>query len=133
VHLQEDVALFEKEGKAALTALCPPLEGIDPDDAFSAVPYEKGFALLYELQTRAGVLPFEAFVKVLIESLDRESHTYCCCLLVRHCIIVIRQSLLLVHKLLRSCMHEHCSGSHCRGNVCIITATVCAHLLFFFF
>jgi leukotriene-A4 hydrolase len=83
--LQEDVALFEKEGKAALTALCPPLEGIDPDDAFSAVPYEKGFALLYELQTRVGVLPFEAFVKVHTRALLLNSlllHTLLCCM---HC------------------------------------------------
>jgi hypothetical protein len=26
----------------------------DPDDAFSSVPYEKGFALLYELEQRVG-------------------------------------------------------------------------------
>ena len=37
-----------------LTALVPDLKGIDPDDAFSSVPYEKGFALLYYLQHLAG-------------------------------------------------------------------------------
>lgn len=37
-----------------LTALVPDLRGIDPDDAFSSVPYEKGFALLYYLQHLAG-------------------------------------------------------------------------------
>ena len=37
-----------------LTALCPNLDGVDPDDAFSAVPYEKGFNLLYYLETLVG-------------------------------------------------------------------------------
>eukprot|EP01062_Namystynia_karyoxenos_P055612 TRINITY_DN4659_c0_g1_i2.p1 TRINITY_DN4659_c0_g1~~TRINITY_DN4659_c0_g1_i2.p1 ORF type:complete len:651 (+),score=204.23 TRINITY_DN4659_c0_g1_i2:84-1955(+) len=34
--------------------LRPPMIGIDPDDAFSLVPYEKGFALLYHLETLVG-------------------------------------------------------------------------------
>ena len=37
-----------------LTALVPNLKGVDPDDAFSSVPYEKGFALLYHLETILG-------------------------------------------------------------------------------
>ena len=32
------------------TALVWPLKGEDPDDAFSSVPYEKGFNLLYMLE-----------------------------------------------------------------------------------
>ena len=32
----------------------PKLDGVDPDDAFSTVPYEKGFNFLYYLQTVAG-------------------------------------------------------------------------------
>ncbi len=32
----------------------PDLKGIDPDDAFSSVPYEKGFALLYYLEQLVG-------------------------------------------------------------------------------
>ena len=31
----------QETGDLRLTALIPPLEGIDPDDAFSSVPYEK--------------------------------------------------------------------------------------------
>ena len=38
-----------------LTALVPKLGEIDPDDAFSAVPYEKGFTLLYYLETLVGL------------------------------------------------------------------------------
>ena len=32
----------------------PDLKGIDPDDSFSCVPYEKGFALLYYLESLVG-------------------------------------------------------------------------------
>ena len=37
-----------------LTALVPVLKDVDPDDAFSTVPYEKGFALLYYLESLLG-------------------------------------------------------------------------------
>lgn len=37
-----------------LTNLVPSLQDIDPDDAFSSVPYEKGFALLYHLEELLG-------------------------------------------------------------------------------
>ena len=33
------------------TKLVPDMVGIDPDDAFSTVPYEKGHTLLYYLET----------------------------------------------------------------------------------
>lgn len=36
------------------TKLVPDLKGVDPDDAFSVVPYEKGFALLYYIETLVG-------------------------------------------------------------------------------
>lgn len=37
-----------------LTNLVPSLQEVDPDDAFSSVPYEKGFALLYHLEELLG-------------------------------------------------------------------------------
>jgi leukotriene-A4 hydrolase len=37
-----------------LTALVPDLAGVDPDDSFSSVPYEKGFALLFYLENLLG-------------------------------------------------------------------------------
>ncbi len=41
-----------------------PLDGCDPDDAFSSVPHEKGFASLHCLQTVVGgPLVFEPIVK----------------------------------------------------------------------
>jgi leukotriene-A4 hydrolase len=47
------------------TRLVPDLSnGGDPDDAFSRIPYEKGFYFLYYLQTVAGGdEPFEAFMR----------------------------------------------------------------------
>lgn len=37
-----------------LTNLVPSLQEVDPDEAFSSVPYEKGFALLYHLEELLG-------------------------------------------------------------------------------
>ena len=37
-----------------LTKLRPNLDGIDPDDAFSRIPYEKGFLMLFYLETLVG-------------------------------------------------------------------------------
>ena len=36
---------------------------IDPDDAFSRIPYEKGFSLLWYLQSIFGAEKFEGFLK----------------------------------------------------------------------
>ena len=64
-HLEDAILTFGKDNP--LTALVPPLEGIDPDDAFSAVPYEKGLALLNFLTDVVGGRDaFEAFAKAYI-------------------------------------------------------------------
>ncbi len=36
------------------THLVPDLKGVDPDDAFSTVPYEKGSNLLFYLEQKLG-------------------------------------------------------------------------------
>lgn len=47
------------------TCLVPDLSGgLDPDDAFSKIPYEKGFYFLYHLQDLVGTEGFESFMKV---------------------------------------------------------------------
>jgi len=47
-----------------LTALVPNLIGVDPDDAFSVVPYEKGSTFLWYLEdTVGGAALFEPFLK----------------------------------------------------------------------
>ncbi|XP_043569231.1 leukotriene A-4 hydrolase [Chiloscyllium plagiosum] len=51
-----------------LTSLVPKLCDIDPDDAFSSVPYEKGFALLYHLEEQLGGPDiFMGFLKAYIQ------------------------------------------------------------------
>ena len=52
--LQTSVAQFMARGEREFTKLVPDLAGVDPDDSFSSVPYEKGFSLLYHLQVKAG-------------------------------------------------------------------------------
>ncbi|KAI9593051.1 peptidase family M1-domain-containing protein [Syncephalis fuscata] len=56
------------------TALCPDLEGADPDDAFSTVPYEKGYNLLYYLeQLLGGPSVFEPYMKAYVERFAGQS------------------------------------------------------------
>jgi leukotriene-A4 hydrolase len=50
------------------TSLIPVLKDEDPDDAFSSVPYEKGFNLLYALEKRVGTPEFEAFFKAYLKT-----------------------------------------------------------------
>ena len=46
-----------------LTNLVPDLKTTDPEDAFSLIPYEKGFTLLYYLESiLGGAESFEAYL-----------------------------------------------------------------------
>lgn len=50
------------------TCLVPDLSGgLDPDDAFSKIPYEKGFYFLYYLQEVVGKEAFEGFMKEYVQ------------------------------------------------------------------
>lgn len=53
-------------GGGKFTELVWPLGNEDPDDAFSSVPYEKGFNFLYYLESIVGTLAFEEFAKKYI-------------------------------------------------------------------
>ncbi|XP_035257729.1 leukotriene A-4 hydrolase [Anguilla anguilla] len=65
-HLQESVDTFG--AKNPLTNLVPNLDDVDTDEAFSSVPYEKGFALLYHLEElMGGPEVFMGFVKSYIQ------------------------------------------------------------------
>uniref|UniRef100_A0AAY4EXJ2 Leukotriene A(4) hydrolase n=1 Tax=Denticeps clupeoides TaxID=299321 RepID=A0AAY4EXJ2_9TELE len=65
-ELQESVNTFGKNNP--LTNLVPNLDEVDTDEAFSSVPYEKGFALLYHLEELlGGPEVFMAFVKSYIQ------------------------------------------------------------------
>ncbi|XP_020365839.2 leukotriene A-4 hydrolase [Rhincodon typus] len=59
-----------------LTSLVPRLCDTDPDDAFSSVPYEKGFALLYHLEEQLGGPDiFMGFLKAYIQTFAYSSVT----------------------------------------------------------
>lgn len=48
---------------------------IDPDDSFSRIPYEKGFSILYYLQSIFGVEKFEGFLKAYIKEFSYKALT----------------------------------------------------------
>lgn len=62
-HLRDDVRRFGSSHE--YTKLRPNLsDGADPDDAFSSVPYEKGYAFVRHLEKQCGGdVPFMAFLK----------------------------------------------------------------------
>ena len=58
------------------TQLVPKLVGVDPDDAFSAVPYEKGSTLLFYLEQKLGGPDvFEPFLRAYIDKFKYKSIT----------------------------------------------------------
>ncbi|EPY50631.1 leukotriene A-4 hydrolase [Schizosaccharomyces cryophilus OY26] len=60
-ELKEAVELFGKDHE--FTKLIVDLNGKDPDDAFSTIPYEKGFNFLYEIErVVGGPTAFEPFL-----------------------------------------------------------------------
>ncbi|MGO8971820.1 MAG: M1 family metallopeptidase [Myxococcaceae bacterium] len=59
--LQDAVAGFR--GRPALTRLRTRLLGVDPDDAYSQVPYEKGYLFLRALEEAVGSAAFNAFLR----------------------------------------------------------------------
>ncbi|XP_061124778.1 leukotriene A-4 hydrolase isoform X1 [Syngnathus typhle] len=72
--LQDSVSTFGATNP--LTKLIPSLRDVDPDDAFSSVPYEKGFALLYHLEELlGGPEVFMGFVKSYIQMFAYRSVT----------------------------------------------------------
>lgn len=58
-HLKDDVEHMGKDNP--LTNLVPNLAGVDPDDAFSSVPYEKGYTFLTYLEREMGAAVFQKF------------------------------------------------------------------------
>ena len=56
------VALARFADRPQLTRLRNDLQGVDPDDAFSTVPYEKGYLLLRRLEELAGRARWDSFL-----------------------------------------------------------------------
>jgi aminopeptidase N len=71
--LERAVARFADH--PALTRLRTQLTGIDPDEVFSEIPYEKGYAFLRVLEDRAGRDAFTRWLRSYIETFRFQSIT----------------------------------------------------------
>ncbi|KAK2034565.1 leukotriene A-4 hydrolase/aminopeptidase [Colletotrichum zoysiae] len=69
--LEDAVALFGEDSE--FTKLIISHKGIDPDDAFSTVPYEKGFHFLYYLERLVGRDAFDKFIPHYFTKWSRKS------------------------------------------------------------
>ena len=58
--LSDSIKLFGEDHE--FTKLIPDLKGKDPDDAFSSIPYEKGFTFLYYLEKLVGKDKWDRFI-----------------------------------------------------------------------
>ncbi len=58
--LSDSIAQFGEDHE--FTKMIPDLRGQDPDDAFSSVPYEKGFVFLYHLEKLIGKDKWDKFI-----------------------------------------------------------------------
>jgi len=70
-----DKAVTQFAARPELTRLRTQLTGIDPDDAFSEVPYEKGCALLRAIEDQVGREPFTRWLRSYIEAFRFQSIT----------------------------------------------------------
>jgi len=61
IKLKEDISHFGNGHE--FTKLCPRLPGVDPDDAFSGIPYVKGQMMLLHLESLVGQAYLRAHVK----------------------------------------------------------------------
>ncbi|HXX30003.1 MAG TPA: M1 family metallopeptidase [Myxococcaceae bacterium] len=71
--LDDAVAGFRD--RPALTRLRTRLQGVDPDDAYSQVPYEKGYLFLRALEEAAGPPAFDAFLRKYLRTFAFQSLT----------------------------------------------------------
>ncbi|MGZ3428258.1 MAG: M1 family metallopeptidase, partial [Polyangia bacterium] len=61
-----DEALVRFEARPELTRLRTRLDGVDPDEVFSEVPYEKGYLFLRALEEAAGREAFDRFLRAYV-------------------------------------------------------------------
>ncbi len=59
---QQELAESLQQLPAEFTKLCPNLDGVDPDEAYSNVPYEKGYLFLRHIEQTVGRARFDAFL-----------------------------------------------------------------------
>jgi len=74
--LRESVDTYLEQGLPQFTSLVHNLKDVDPDDAFSSVPYERGSAFLFYLESVVGgPSVFEPFLKKYIETFSGKTLT----------------------------------------------------------
>lgn len=66
--LDDAVARFRAQGRPELTRLRVRLDGVDPDDAFSEVPYDKGNLFLRAIEAQVGRPRFDAFARAYFQA-----------------------------------------------------------------
>ncbi|TPX57955.1 leukotriene-A4 hydrolase [Powellomyces hirtus] len=72
--LTESVEHYDDIKRPEFTCLCPRLENEDPDEAFSSVPYEKGFNFLFYLEKElGGPAVFEPYLKAHVTKFAHKS------------------------------------------------------------
>ncbi|KAJ3135866.1 Leukotriene A-4 hydrolase [Geranomyces variabilis] len=72
--LTESVDHYAEIKRPEFTCLCPRLENQDPDEAFSSVPYEKGFNFLFYLEKAlGGPSVFEPYLKAHVQKFAHKS------------------------------------------------------------
>ncbi|KAK3115022.1 Leucyl aminopeptidase yscIV [Teratosphaeriaceae sp. CCFEE 6253] len=69
--LEDSIAQFGEDHE--FTKLIPDLKGQDPDDAFSSIPYEKGFAFLFHLEKLLGIETWNKFIPHYFTTFQRKS------------------------------------------------------------
>jgi leukotriene-A4 hydrolase len=70
----KDTILKTLGEKHPFTSLVINLAGVDPDDSFSTVPYEKGYVFLYYLEEKVGGADtFEPFFKAYVQKYQQQS------------------------------------------------------------
>ncbi|XP_022938836.1 leukotriene A-4 hydrolase homolog [Cucurbita moschata] len=68
---KDDVERFKDN--LEFTKLKTNQEGVDPDDVYSQIPYEKGFQFLWRIERQVGRLKFDEFLKKYIETFKFKS------------------------------------------------------------
>jgi len=68
-----DMARFPAD--SPFTRLRTPLEGVDPDEVYSRIPYEKGYLFLRRIEEAVGTEAFDEFLKTYIQTFRFQSIT----------------------------------------------------------
>jgi leukotriene A-4 hydrolase/aminopeptidase len=66
-RLDLDAALKRFAERPQLQRLRTPMQGVDPDDAFSEVPYEKGYLFLRTIEEAVGRARFDGFLRAYLQ------------------------------------------------------------------